>query len=429
MLFKNCSWVVTQNPDRDVLRGADVLIEDGVIESIGRHLPRGGDVIDCSGKALLPGLINAHTHLAMTLFRGYADDMHLQDWLTRRIWPLESKLTEKHVYHGSLLAMLELIKGGVTTYCDMYFFGRGVRKATIETGMRGVFAQGVLDLQTAEFRDAEEALRIFRSLAKKETELFTPAVGTHAPYTCSEETLHKAKELAGRHGALIHIHASETRKEVYESLREKKKRPIEYLDSIGFLGENVLIAHAGWATKGEVSILGKRNTKVVHCPVSNMKLAVGGVAPLPEMFQSGVVVALGSDGAASNNTLDVFQEMKAASLLQKMHRWDASLLPAQTALDMATVYGARAIGLDTEIGSIEEGKKADVILVDMRKPHLAPVHDVVSALVYSARPGDVDTCAVNGRVLMKDGEVLTVDEEGVLKGVREAVKDLVERSF
>jgi 5-methylthioadenosine/S-adenosylhomocysteine deaminase len=429
MLLKNCSWVVTQNQDRDVLKDVDVLIMGGEIAGIGRDLRDDGDVVDCTGKALLPGLINAHTHLAMALFRGYADDMHLQDWLTKKIWPLESRLREEHVYSGSLLAMLELIKGGVTAFCDMYFFGGGVRKATLETGMRGFFAQGVLDFPTAEFRDARQALRIFRSLAKRKAELFTPLIGTHAPYTCSEETLQKAKELADSYNTMVHIHASETRKEVYESLREKKKRPIEYLDAIGFLGENVLIAHAGWATKGEVSVLGEKKTKVVHCPVSNMKLAVGGVAPLPEMFLRGVVVALGSDGAASNNTLDVFQEMKVASLLQKMHRWDASLLPAQTALDMATIHGAMALGAERHIGSIEVGKKADLILVDMRKPHLAPVHNVVSTLVYSVRAGDVDMCMVNGRVLMENGKVLTVDEEGALRKAREAVGDLVERSF
>jgi 5-methylthioadenosine/S-adenosylhomocysteine deaminase len=311
----------------------------------------------------------------------------------------------------------------------MYFFGEGVRKATIESGMRGFFAQGILDFQTAEFKDAGEAFRLYRSLAKKKTELFTPIIGTHAPYTCSEETLQKAIALADKYRALIHIHASETRREVYDSLREKKMRPIEYLENIGFLGENVLIAHAGWATKGEVSILGRRKTKVVHCPVSNMKLAVGGVAPLPEMFQSDVVVALGSDGAASNNTLDIFQEMKVASLLQKMHRWDASLLPAQTALDMATVNGARALGIEEKIGSVEVGKKADVILVDLKKPHLAPVHNVVSTLVYSARAGDVDTCIVNGRVLMRNREVLTLNETDILKSAAEAVKDLIERSI
>jgi 5-methylthioadenosine/S-adenosylhomocysteine deaminase len=429
MLLKNCSWVITQNPRREILRDVDVLVEGSEIASIGRNLDKSGEVIDCSGKALLPGLVNSHTHLAMTLFRGYADDMLLQEWLSRRIWPLEARLKERHVYAGSLLGALELLKGGVTAFNDMYFFGEGVRRAVEESGIRGVFSQGVLDYPTAEFKNAGEALRLFEALAAKKTGLFTPAVGTHAPYTCSEETLLRAKELAAKHGALIHIHASETRKEVYDSLREKGRRPVEYLSSIGFLGENVLVAHAGWATKGEVAMLAESNAKVAHCPVSNMKLAVGGVAPLPEMFQSNVTVALGSDGAASNNSLDMFQEMKLASLLQKMHRWDATLLPAQKALDMATIDGAAALGMKEKIGSIEPGKKADLILVDLNKPHLAPLHNVVSSVVYSARAGDVDTTIVNGRVLMQGREVLSLDEEEVLERASKAAEELAGEGF
>lgn len=429
MLLKNCSWVITQNPGREILRDVDVLIEGSRIAEIGRGLAKRDEVIDCSGKALLPGLVNAHTHLAMTLFRGYADDMLLQEWLSKRIWPLEARLKERHVYAGSLLGALELLKGGVTTFNDMYFFGEGVRKAVEESGIRGVFSQGVLDYPTAEFKNAGEALRLFEALSRKKTELFTPAIGTHAPYTCSRETLLRAKELAAKHGALIHIHASETRKEVYDSLREKGRRPIEYLDDIGFLGENVLVAHAGWATKAEVAMLAESHAKVAHCPVSNMKLAVGGVAPLPEMFQSRVVVSLGSDGAASNNSLDMFQEMKLASLLQKMHRWDAGLLPAQKALDMATIDGATALGMGDKIGSVEVGKKADLILLDLKKPHLAPLHSVVSSVVYSARAGDVDTAIVNGRVLMQGRRVLSLSEEEVLGRASRAAEELVGGRF
>jgi 5-methylthioadenosine/S-adenosylhomocysteine deaminase len=429
MLLKNCSWVVTQNQKREVLRDTDVLIDGEKIVGIGSGLRDDGEVIDCGGKALIPGLINAHTHLGMCLFRGYADDLLLEDWLTKRIWPMEANLRERHVYHGSLLGMLELIKGGVTTYCDMYFFGEGVRKATMESGIRGFFAQGVLDFPTAEFKSPEEAFKLFKSLTKKKTRLFTPVIGTHAPYTCSKETLLRARDIASEHDSLIHIHASETRKEIYDSLKEKNRRPIEYLDEIGFLDRRVFLAHGGWVTKGEVSILGERKVKVVHCPVSNMKLAVGAAAPLPEMFRKRVVVALGSDGAASNNTLDVFQEMKAASLLQKMYRWDASIIPAQTALDMATINAAITLGMEKKLGSIEVGKKADLTLVDMEKPHLTPVHNAVSTLVYSVRAGDVDTTIVNGRVLMREGKVLTLDEGNVLRSASRAVDDLIGRSF
>jgi 5-methylthioadenosine/S-adenosylhomocysteine deaminase len=423
MLLKNCSWVVTQNAEREILRDRDVLIE-GEIAEIGRNLDKSGEVIDCSGKALLPGLINSHTHLAMTLFRGYADDMPLQDWLQSKIWPLEAKLKEDHVYRGALLGALELIKSGVTTFHDMYFFGKGVRRAAEESGVRAFFSQGILDYPTAEFKNAEEALNLFKGLIMRKSELFTPTIGTHAPYTCSEETLLRAKELAEKYGSTLHIHAAETRKEVYDSLKAKGRRPVEYLSDIGFLGEDVLVAHAGWATKGEVSLLGKSGARVAHCPVSNMKLAVGAVAPLPEMFENKVVVSLGTDSAASNNSLDLFETMKVAALLQKMHRWDARLLPAQKALDMATIEGARAMGMQDTLGSIEVGKKADLILVDFKKPHLTPVHSIVSNLVYSAKGSDVWGTMVNGEVLMENREIKTLNEDEVLEEASKAAEEL-----
>ncbi|MFQ6105870.1 MAG: amidohydrolase, partial [Candidatus Hydrothermarchaeaceae archaeon] len=298
--------------------------------------------------------------------------------------------------------------------------------AAEESGIRAIFSQGVLDFATVEFKNSEEALKIFRKLVKQKSELFQPAIGTHAPYTCSEETLLDAKDLAREYSSLIHIHAAETRKEVYDSLKQKGKRPIEYLGDINFLGEEVLVAHAGWATKGEVAILGKTKTSVAHCPTSNMKLAVGAVAPLPEMFENSVIVSLGTDGAASNNCLDLFKEIKLASLLQKAHRWDATLLPAQKALDMATIDGARALNMAGKTGSIEVGKKADLILVDLKKPHLTPVHNVVSNLVYSASGSDVDTTIVNGKILMQDRKVITLSEEKVLEKAEKAAKELVE---
>jgi 5-methylthioadenosine/S-adenosylhomocysteine deaminase len=424
MLLENCSWIVTQNAKREILRDRDVLVEGDKIAGIGLNLDKSGKVIDCSGKVLLPGLINSHTHLAMTLFRGYADDMLLQDWLQSKIWPLEAKLKEGDVYHGSLLGALELIKSGVTSFHDMYFFGRGVKKASEESGVRAFFSQGILDYPTAEFKNAEEALNLFKGLVRRKSELFTPTLGTHSPYTCSEETLLKAKELARKNGPTLHIHASETRKEIYDSLREKGRRPIEYLSDIGFLGEEVVVAHAGWATKGEVSLLGKSGARVVHCPVSNMKLAVGAVTPLPEMFENHVVVSLGTDSAASNNSLDIFETMKVAALLQKMHRWDARLLPAQKALDMATIDGARSLGMQYKLGSIEVGKKADLILVDLKKPHLTPVHNIVSNLVYSARGSDVWATIVNGDVLMEDCETKTLKEDEVLEEASKAADEL-----
>jgi 5-methylthioadenosine/S-adenosylhomocysteine deaminase len=427
ILLKNCSWLVTQNAKRKILRNIDVLIEDDRIAEIGYNLTTSDYVIDCNNKVVLPGLINSHTHLPMILFRGYADDLLLQDWLETKIWPLEMSLTEKHVYYGSLLGMLELIGNGVTTFHDMYFFGNAVKRAAEESKIRTLFGQAIVDFPTAEFKNSIEAFSAFENLAKRSSELFTPSVGVHSPYTCSTETLLKAKELASRYKTLLHIHVSETRKEIYDSLKEHGKRPVEYLNEIGFLGRNVVAVHLGWITKSEVSILGKSYTKAVHCPISNMKLAVGGVAPLQEMLSSNVVVALGTDSAVSNNSLDLFEEMKVASLLQKMHRWDPRAVPAQVALDMVTINGAKALGAEHLIGSIEIGKKSDLILVELKKPHLTPLHNIISNLVYSAKGSDVATTIVNGKILMENYEFKTLNEEEVLAKASESAFELVSK--
>ena len=425
MLIKDCSYVITQNPKREIIKDTDVLIEGDRIVEIGKNLERGGRIIDGKSKALLPGFINTHTHLAMTLFRGYADDMQLQAWLQDRIWPVEAKLNRDYCYSGTLLGMLEFIKSGTTTFHDMYFFGDAVKEASQNSGIRTVFSQGVLDFPTCEFKNPEEAFGLFKKLVKHKSELFTPNIGTHAPYTCSRETLLRAKDLAKEHDSRIHTHVSETRKEVNDSLKQHKKRPVEYLNDIGFLGSEILVAHAGWVTKGEVRMFGETGTKVSHCPISNMKLAVGAVIPIPEMFEYDVVVSLGTDSAASNNNMDMLEEMKVAALLQKAHRWDPTLLPAQRALDMATIDGAKALGMEGEIGSIEVGKKADLILLDLAKSHMVPNHNVVSNIVYSASGQDVETTIVNGEVLMEEGIVKTLDEKEVLYESQKKAKELV----
>ncbi len=428
IIIKDCSYIITQNTKREIIKDKDVLIDGNRIIEIGKNLDKSGEVIDGKNRAILPGFINTHTHLAMTLFRGYADDMQLQAWLQDRIWPVEAKLNREYCYTGTLLGMLEFIKSGTTTFHDMYFFGDAVKEASKNSGIRTVFSQGVLDFPTCEFKSPEEAFGLFKKLVRHRSELFIPTIGTHAPYTCSRETLLKAKDLAKEHDSRIHTHVSETRKEVNDSLNQHKKRPVEYLDDIGFLGPEILVAHAGWVTKGEVRILGETRTKVSHCPISNMKLAVGAVIPLPEMFEHDVVVSLGTDSAASNNNLDMLEEMKVAALLQKAHLWDPTILPAQRALDMATIDGARALGMEGEIGSIEVGKKADLILLDLAKPHMVPWHNVVSNIVYSASGQDVVTTIVNGEVLMEDGTVKTLDEKDVLYNSQEIARELVDES-
>ena len=429
-LLKNCSWVVTQDEKRDVLRDASVLIRDGRIEQIGKSSGSSADVeIDGRGKIALPGLINAHTHLSMVLFRGYADDMVLQDWLQKKIWPLEGKLTAEACYQGALLGSAEMIMSGTTTFMDMYFHMEDVARAVKESGLRAILSYGIIDLfdpakAKIEQKKSEE---LFNFLRKLQSPRIRFALAPHAPYTCSAETLLWAKEFAEKNDTIIHIHIAETRKEQADSQKQHGARVIEYLDKIGALSKKMVGAHCVWLTKTEVGLLAKSGVNVTHCPVSNMKLASGGVAPLPEMFDAGIAVSLGTDGAASNNTLDMFETMKVCALLHKAHRWDPTVLNAQKVLDLATIEGARALGMEREIGSIEVGKRADIILLDANLPNMSPIYGpdtVVSDLVYSASSGNVSTTIVDGKVLMENRQLKTVDLDKTLASAQEIANKL-----
>jgi len=386
--------------------------------------------IDGAGKIALPGLINAHTHLSMTLFRGYADDMLLQDWLAKKIWPLEAKLTGEDCYYGALLGAAEMIRSGTTSFVDMYFHMEDVARAVAESGLRGFLAYGIIDLFDAAKSKTERAnAQKFYDYVKQ---LGNPRIrfvlGPHAPYTCSAEMLQWVKEFAEKNNTMIHIHVAETRREQAESQKQHGMRIVEYLDKIGALSKNMLAAHCVWLTKSEVKMLAKSEVKVAHCPVSNMKLASGGVAPVPEMFEARIPVALGTDGAASNNSLDMFETMKMCGLIHKAHRWDPTVLPAQKTLDLATIEGARALGVDQEIGSIESGKRADIILIDANAPNLRPLHSgetVISDLVYTASSGNVDTTIVDGHVLMENRIITSLDLAAVCAKAQELAARLV----
>jgi 5-methylthioadenosine/S-adenosylhomocysteine deaminase len=420
--------LVTMNPGRQVIEKGSVAIEGNRIVAVGEVRERAERVIDARGKAVLPGLINCHTHLPMVLLRGFADDMPLDKWLSDRIWPMEKKMGPRDCYAGALLGALELIKSGTTCFADNYFHMDQVVRAVAKAGLRGVLSYGMID------RDDEQKMReeirigqsFVRSFHGKAGGRILTMFGPHAPYTCSTECLLKVKELAAKFGVGIHIHVSESSAEVKQTIRKYGKRPVEYLDSIGFLGPEVLAAHCVWVTKREVRIIQRRGVKPVHNPTSNLKMG-SGIAPVVEMLQAGVPVALGTDGAASNNSLDLFKEMKLASLLAKLRNRDPTALPAMKALEMATRNGAAALGLEDELGSIEVGKKADLILVDLKKPHLSPLHDVVSHLIYSATGSDVDTVIVDGKILLEGGEVFTLDEEKVLELAQRTSDDLVSR--
>lgn len=421
--------VITMDPQRRILERGNVAIEGDKIVAVGKDVRDSADVvIDARGMVVLPGLINAHTHLSMTLLRGVADDMPLLEWLKNKIWPIEKNLTADYCYTGALLGCLEMIKSGTTCFADQYFFMKLVAKAVWESGIRGVLSYGIIELGDPKRRKSEirAGENFVKEIHGKADGRILAMFGPHAPYTCSPECLMKIKELAKKYKVGIHTHISESQDEVKQITDVYGRRPVEHLDAIGFLGPEVLAAHCVWLTEREIQILKGRGVKPVHNPVSNMKIACG-VAPVPEMLATGIPVALGTDGAASNNALDMFNEMKFAALLNKVHKLDPVAVPATAALEMATINGAIAMGLGDKIGSLEVGKKADIILVDLKKPHLAPLHNVISHLVYSAVGSDVDTVIIDGKIVMRKREVQTLDENKVLEQVQKAADNLLER--
>jgi len=427
ILIKNVS-ILTQNSRREILRDVDILTEGNRIEKIGKNIRERAEFkIDGRGKLAVPGLINTHTHIAMTLFRGYADDAVFWEAWPKRVWPREAKLKADDVYWGSLLGCLEMIKSGTTCFADMYFFMDETARAVKELGIRANLSYGMIDSGDAKKREKELGVgeRFVRDHNNTADGKIQCSFGPHAPYTCSKELLQKSAELAEKYDVLVQIHMSETRKEVFDSIKQHGKRPVEYLDSIGFLSKRIIAAHCVWLTKRETKILGERGVKVSYNPVSNMKLASGGIAPIPEMMESNVCITFGTDGAVSNNSLNLIETMKVGALLQKAHRWDAEILNAQQALDFATINGARA--LRTDAGSIEIGRLADVILLDLKSPNLIPSHNPVSNFVYSANPSNISEVIINGKLVMKEGKILTVDEGKVLEKAEKVSLDLMGR--
>ena len=422
-------YVITMDPKRRILKRGSVAVEGDRISALGEDIREPADVvIDARGKAVLPGLINAHTHLSMTLLRGIADDMPLKPWLEDEIWPIEKHLTGEHVYVGALLGCLEMIKSGTTCFADQYFFMEEVARAVEKAGVRGVLSYGIIEKGDPEKQKSE--IRIGEALVKKcqgaANGRILTMFGPHAPYTCSPECLMQVKELAKKYKVGIHTHIAESQEEIDDITKKYGKRSVEHLDAIGFLGPEVLAAHCVQVNQKEIAIFRERGVKPVHNPISNMKIACG-VAPVPEMLAAGIPVALGTDGAASNNALDMFNEMKFAALLSKVHKLDPTAVPARKVLEMATINGAKALGLEKNIGSLEVGKKADLVLVDLRRPHFTPLYDAVSHLVYNAVGSDVDTVIVDGKMVMREHKVLTLDEGDILDKAQKTSEDLLAR--
>ncbi len=389
--------------------GRDILIDGGKITNVGRDLRDESDdePIDGRGKLAIPGLINGHTHLAMTLLRGYADDMELMPWLQEKIWPLEAKINEEDVRWGVKLGCLEQIRFGITCYSDMYYFPDATAQATKEMGLRAFLSGVVFDMKPELLGQVEPFIRRWKG-----DDLITPAVGPHAAYTCSEETLLKAKEIADRHDVMVHIHLSETREEVDGFLLSKGKSPVEYLDSLGLLNSRLAAVHCVWISPEDCYLLAERKANVVSCTESNLKLT-SGIAPLNTMMKAKINVCLGTDGASSNNNLSIFEEMKTTAIAQKNAYHTPADFSAEQIWHMATENAARAFGLNLGLRS---GALADLALIDLKKPWFWPQSNIISHLVYSMA-GGVDTTIVNGKVLMLNGVI--PGEEEILEKAQE----------
>jgi len=409
--------VVTMDGSRRVIDNGGVAIKGGRVVAVGTSAEidlnySARQVIEATGKAVIPGLINGHTHVPMTLFRGIADDLDLQEWLTKYIFPAEAKnVTEDFVRVGTRLGLAEMIRSGTTTYCDMYYFEDAIADETFKAGMRGVLGETVIDFPVADNKTNAEAMAYVEKFVSrwKGNSLIVAAIAPHAPYTVSEEHLKAARAFSDRTGAPIVIHISETKREVDDSIKDKGTSPVNYLNRIGFLNDKVIAAHMVWPTAEELGLLKKLGVGLVHNPQSNMKLA-SGVAPVPEMLKQDMPVGLGTDGAASNNDLSLWEEMDTAAKLHKLISKDPKVLTAQEAFEMATIRGARALHLEKEIGSIETGKRADLVIVDVDGLSQTPFYNIYSDLVYSAKAGDVRTVIVEGKVLMRDRSLLTLNE-------------------
>jgi 5-methylthioadenosine/S-adenosylhomocysteine deaminase len=401
----------------------NIYIAGNVIEEISGSREESEFVIDGRGKAAIPGLFNAHTHAAMTLLRGYADDMPLQEWLSTKIWPVEAKMTEEDVYWGTKLACLEMIKSGTIFFSDMYWHRRGSAKAVAETGIRAalsaVFIDGFEEERAREQIRRNEALYRER---KEQSDRIMFALGPHAIYTVSEESLCWTRDFAAAHDLLVHIHVSETEKEVEESIERYGMRPVEFLESIGFLSSRTIACHCVHLSRKEMELLKKNEVKLVHNPVSNMKISAGRM-PYEELKKAGLYtnIALGTDGCASNNNLDMFEEMKIASLVHKAFSGDPTSMPAREAFELATINAAHMFRLNS--GVIEEGKLADIVLLDLKNVELVPNHNLTSNIVYAAKGDCVDTVVCDGRILMANRKV--EGEEEIKEKAREVAYKLV----
>jgi len=424
LIIKN-GLIVTVNCDMDIIENGAIAISGSKIIAINKtdlilQLYSSEKILDASNKLVIPGLINAHTHLPMTYFRGLADDLPLMEWLQEHIWPTEAKfLDPEFVYHASLHGAAEMIRGGTTFFNDMYFFGFDIARAASEAGLRGIVGEGVLDFPFAG-TGVDETLEYVKASYNKlqNNELIDFTVAPHAIYTCGKENLMKSFNFAKENDMLLHIHVSETEQEVKDSLKNFGKRPVEYLNDIGFLDHKTIFAHGVWINKKEMNILKEKNIGVVVCTESNLKLA-SGITPVKDYLQHNITICLGTDGVSSNNDLDMFSEMDFTAKLHKVFNQDPTLLPAEKVFKMVTIDAAKALFKDDLIGSLETGKLADIVLIGIDDLESLPMYNVYSHLIYTAKNSSVKDVIINGKLVMEERKLLNLNEEELIDRAKE----------
>jgi 5-methylthioadenosine/S-adenosylhomocysteine deaminase len=420
--------VITMNGEDAVIENGAVAVKGEDIAAVGKksELPafKASRIIDAKGGIIMPGLINSHTHASMTIFRGLADDLPLMTWLNDHIFPAEAGLTPEKVYDGALLACAEMILSGTTCFCDMYLFEDHVAQAAKYAGMRALVGEVLFDFPSPNYGPLEKGFLYTEMLAEKyrDDPLINIAVEPHSPYLCAPVLLEKASLLAEKYNLPLVIHLSETGSEVSRIKERYGYTPAGFLASLGILSPRLLACHCVHLTEDDISLLKKHDVKVAHNPESNMKLA-SGIAPVPELLKRGICVGLGTDGCASNNNLDLFHEMSMAAKLGKVYANDPAVMDAKSVLRMATIGSAKALGLSGITGSLETGKKADIIIIDTRKPHLTPIYSPVSHLVHAARGSDVTTSVINGKLIMEERKILSLDISKIAGKVIETAKD------
>ena len=427
ILIKNVDILSMDGNETDIYN-SNIYIIDDKIEYIGNEIENREvhRVVDGKNKLAMPGLVNSHTHIAMSLLRNYADDLPLQTWLNEKIWPIEAKMNGEDIYWGSLLSIVEMIQSGTTTFCDMYYFMDEVAKGLDESGMRGVLTRGMSEDPTNPNVKLEETRELYNNWHGKGNGRIKVMVAPHAIYTTSSDFLLKSIDLAKELSTGLHIHLSETQGEIEDSYKIHGKSPVKYLEDLGFFNIHTVAAHCVHLDDEDIDILSKYQVYPVNNPTSNLKLA-SGFAPIDRMLKKGIPVALGTDGSSSNNNLDMFEEINLASIVNKAVNLDALSVSALSAIKMATINGAKALDWDKEIGSLEVGKKADIILLDLDKPHFYPRHNLVSAISYTAHGSDVDTVIVDGNIIMENREIKTIDVELVKYMAEKHAKDLIIR--